>query len=44
MEEVMTDFQFKKLVQMILEIVKSCGSIDEAVKKIESLLEKDKSE
>lgn len=44
MEEVMTDFQFKKLVQMILEIVKSCGSVDEAVKKIESLLEKDKSE
>ncbi len=40
MDEVMTDFQFKKLVQMILEIVKSCGSIDEAVKKIEALLEK----
>ena len=39
MDEVMTDFQFKKLVQMILEIVKSCGSIDEAVKKIETLLD-----
>ncbi len=40
MKEVMTDFQFKKIVQMILEIVKGCGSIDEAVKKIEALLEK----
>lgn len=44
MDEVMTDFQFKKIVQMILEIVKSCGSVEEAIKKIEALLDKDKSE
>lgn len=40
MDEGMTDFQFRKIVQMILEIVKSCESIDEAVKKIEALLDK----
>lgn len=41
MQEVMTDFQFRKLVQMILEIVKGCKSVDEAVKKIEELLKKE---
>lgn len=39
MEEQMTDFQFKKLLQMVLEIIKNCDTKDEAVKKIESLLE-----
>lgn len=39
MEEQMTDYQFKKLLQMVLEILKSSKDKEEAVKKIEALLD-----
>lgn len=39
MDEPMTDFQFKKLLQMVLEILKSSKDLPEAIKKIENLLE-----
>lgn len=38
MEENMTDFQFKKLLQMILQILEDCESIEEAREKIKALL------
>jgi hypothetical protein len=40
MEEIMTDYQFKKLLQMVLEIMKSSENLEEATCKIEALLEK----
>ena len=40
MEERMTDFQFNKLLQMVLEIIKSSKSLDEAIAKIERLTKK----
>lgn len=40
MDEPMTDFQFKKLLQMVLEILKSSKDLPEAVEKIENLIEK----
>ncbi len=40
MEEQMTDFQLEKLLQMVLEIMKSSKSLDEAIAKIESLTKK----
>ncbi len=40
MEENMTDFQFKKLLEMVLAILKKSKDIDEAIKEIEALLEK----
>lgn len=39
MEDAMTDYQFKKLIQMVLEILKSSKDKEEAVQKIEALLE-----
>lgn len=41
MEERMTDFQFNKLLQMVLEIIKSSKSLDEAIAKVERLTKKD---
>lgn len=38
MEE-MTDFQFKKLLQMIKEILDSCEDLEEAKAKIQKLLD-----
>ena len=38
MEE-MTDYQFKKLLEMVLEILKGSNDKDEAIKKIEALKE-----
>ena len=38
--EKMTDYQFKKIIQMVLSILKKCSSLDEAIKEIEALLEK----
>lgn len=38
MEDNMTDYQFKKILEMVLEILKGCDNKDEAVKKIEALL------
>ena len=40
MEERMTDFQFNKLLQMVLEIMKSSNSLDEAIAKVERLTKK----
>ena len=40
MEELMTDFQFNKLLQMVLEIMKSSKSLDEAIAKVERLTKK----
>ena len=40
MEERMTDFQFNKLLQMVLEIMKSSKSLDEAIATIERLTKK----
>ncbi len=36
--EEMTDFQFKKLLQMVLTIIEDCETIEEAKQKIEALL------
>lgn len=40
MKERMTDFQFNKLLQMVLEIMKSSKSLDEAIAKVERLTKK----
>ena len=40
MEEQMTDFQLEKLLQMVLEIMKSSKSLDEAIAKVERLTKK----
>ena len=40
MEERMTDFQFNKLLQMVLEIMKSSKSLDEAIAKVKRLTKK----
>ena len=40
MDERMTDFQFNKLLQMVLEIMKSSKSLDEAIAKVERLTKK----
>lgn len=37
----MTDFQFKTLLKMVLDILKSSKDIDEAVEKVENLLNGD---
>ena len=37
----MTDFQFKTLLKMVLDILKSSKDIDEAVAKVENLLNGD---
>lgn len=42
MDEPMTDFQFKALLKMVLEILKSSGSIEEAIAKVEALVEEGK--
>ena len=38
MDENMTDYQFETLLKMILEIVKGCETKEEAVNKIQELL------
>ena len=40
MEEIMTDFQFRKILEMLLEILEGCENIDEAKEKVKALLEK----
>lgn len=42
MDEPMTDFQFKALLKMVLEILKSSGSIEEAIAKVEALVDESK--
>ncbi len=41
MEEVMTDFQFKAIIKMVLEMLKSSKDIQEAINKVSNLLEKE---
>ncbi len=38
MQENMTDYQFKKILEMVLEILKGSDNKEEAIKKIEALL------
>lgn len=38
MEDKITDYQFKKILQMVLEIIRGSDSIEEAEKKINALL------
>ena len=38
MDENMTDYQFETLLKMILEIVKGCETKEEAVNKIQELI------
>ena len=40
MEERMTGLQFNKLLQMVLEIMKSSKSLDETIAKVERLTKK----
>lgn len=42
MKEPMTDFQFKAILKMVLEILRSSTTIDEAIKKVEALMDEDK--
>ena len=37
MVEPMTDFQFKKIMAMVLEILKSSKDLNEAIEKVEKL-------
>lgn len=37
-ENEMTDFQFKKILEMVLAILKKSNSLEEAIKEIEELL------
>jgi len=39
MDEQMTDYQFKTFLRLILELLKGSKDLDEAIKKIENLLE-----
>ena len=42
MDEPMTDFQFKALLKMVLEILKSSKSIEDAIAKVEALVDEGK--
>lgn len=42
MDEPMTDFQFKALLKMVLEILKSSKSIEEAIAKVVALVDEGK--
>ncbi len=39
MEENMTDYQFKKLIQMVLMILEKSSSLDEAIAEVKKLME-----
>lgn len=41
MNEPMTDFQFKTILKMVLDILKSSEDIDEAIEKVEKLLKEE---
>ena len=41
MNEKMTDYQFKKIIELVLSIVENSKSLDEAIEKIKKLLEKE---
>ena len=40
----MTDFQLRKLLQMVLTILRKSNNLDEAIKEIEQLLAKESEE
>lgn len=40
MDEEMTDFQFKTLLEMVIQILDGCKTVEEAKAKIEALLNK----
>lgn len=42
MQEPMTDYQFEKLLEMVLKIIQSCSSLDEAIEQVKSLTKKGK--
>lgn len=44
MEKVMTDFQFKKIIQMVLAILERSTDLQDAVDQINKLLKKDDNE
>lgn len=44
MDEVMTDKQFDKILQMVSMILDGCKDLDEAKSKVAELLEKEKKE
>ena len=39
--EVMTDYQFRTILKMVLEILESCKDVEDAKDKVKALLEKD---
>ena len=39
MEENMTDYQFKKLLQMVLMILEKSSSLDEVIAEVKKLME-----
>ena len=39
MNDIMTDYQFKTILKMVLDILKSSQNIEEASEKVENLLE-----
>ena len=39
MTDAMTDYQFKALLKMVLEILRACKSLDEGIERISKLLE-----
>lgn len=39
MEEIMTDFQFKKILEMVYNIVDRCDSIEEVKQALKELME-----
>ena len=39
--EVMTDYQFRTILKMVLEIHESCKDVEDAKDKVKALLEKD---
>lgn len=41
MNEPMTDFQFKTILKMVLDILKSSKDIDDAIGKVEKLLKEE---
>lgn len=42
MQELMTDYQFKALIALVLDIIKGSASKEEAAEKLQKLLDEDK--
>ena len=39
MQGIMTDYQFKAIIQLVISILKGSSSMDEAIKSLQALLE-----